>query len=120
MNETVFVPAAARFETGRVVAPDMSGEVEYETRRLAELPPSVVTDEGDFEKLVVLVETYFREGGLHLQLNHVTRETLIDAQKHPERYANLRVRVSGFSGCFVKMRKEIQDEIIARMVASVR
>ena len=84
------------------------------------VPPSVVTDEGDFEKLVVLVETYFREGGLHLQLNHVTRETLIDAQKHPERYANLRVRVSGFSGCFVKMRKEIQDEIIARMVASVR
>ena len=84
------------------------------------VPPSVVTDEGDFEKLVILVETYFREGGMHLQLNHVTRETLIDAQKHPEKYANLRVRVSGFSGYFVKMRKEIQDEIIARLVASVR
>ena len=84
------------------------------------VPPSCTTDEGDFEKLVVLVETYFRQGGYHLQLNHVTRETLIDAQKHPEKYANLRVRVSGFSGYFVKMRKEIQDEIIARLVASVR
>ena len=82
--------------------------------------PTVLTDETDFEKLVILVETYFREGGLHLQLNHVSRETLVDAQKHPERYPNLRVRVSGFSGYFVKMRREIQDEIIARTVASVR
>ena len=40
--------------------------------------------------------------------------------QHPEKYANLRVRVSGFSGYFVKMRKEVQDEIIARLVASVR
>ena len=84
------------------------------------VPPSVVTDDGDFEKLVILVETYFREGGMHLQLNHISRETLIDAQKHPEKYANLRVRVSGFSGYFVKMRKEIQDEIIARTVTTVR
>ena len=84
------------------------------------VPPSVVTDDGDFEKLVILVETYFREGGLHLQLNHVSREMLIDAQKHPERYQNLRVRVSGFSGYFVRMRKEIQDEIIARTVTAVR
>ena len=82
--------------------------------------PSVVTDEGDFEKLVILVETYFREGGYHLQLNHVSRETLIDAQKHPEKYPNLRVRVSGFSGYFVRMKKTIQDEIIARTVTSVR
>ena len=82
--------------------------------------PTVLTDETDFEKLVILVETYFREGGLHLQLNHISRETLIEAQKHPEKYPNLRVRVSGFSGYFVKMRKEIQDEIIARTVASVR
>jgi formate C-acetyltransferase len=84
------------------------------------VPPSVVTDDGDFEKLVVMVETYFRMGGLHLQLNHVSRETLIDAQKHPEKYPNLRVRVSGFSGYFVRFKKTIQDEIIARTVTSVR
>ena len=82
--------------------------------------PTVLTDETDFEMLVILVETYFRKGGRHLQLNHVSRETLVDAQKHPEKYPNLRVRVSGFSGYFVKMRKEIQDEIIARTVAAVR
>ena len=82
--------------------------------------PTVLTDETDFEKLVILVETYFREGGMHLQLNHVSRETLVDAQRHPEKYPNLRVRVSGYSGYFVKMRREIQDEIIARTVTSVR
>ena len=82
--------------------------------------PSVVTDDGDFEKLVILVETYFRKGGQHIQLNHVSRETLIDAQKHPEKYANLRVRVSGFSGYFVRFKKTIQDEILARTVSSVR
>jgi formate C-acetyltransferase len=82
--------------------------------------PTVLTNDTDFEMLVVLVETYFREGGIHLQLNHISRETLIDAQRHPEKYPDLRVRVSGFSGYFVRMSKSIQDEIIARTVASVR
>ena len=82
-----------------------------------QLPASTVSDDKEFEKVVVLIETYFREGGIHLQLNHVSRETLIDAQKHPEKYPNLRVRVSGFSGYFVRMKKSIQDEIIARTVA---
>lgn len=81
------------------------------------LPASTVCDDSEFEKVVILVETYFREGGMHLQLNHVSRETLIDAQKHPEKYPNLRVRVSGFSGYFVRFKKTIQDEIIARTVA---
>lgn len=80
------------------------------------LPASTVSDDREFEKVVALVETYFREGGIHLQLNHVSRETLIDAQRHPERYPHLRVRVSGFSGYFVRMKKSIQDEVIARTV----
>lgn len=84
------------------------------------LPASTVSDDAEFEKVVILVETYFREGGVHLQLNHVSRETLIDAQKHPEKYPNLRVRVSGFSGYFVRLRKTTQDEIIARTVSSLR
>lgn len=81
------------------------------------LPPSTASDERDFEKAVALVETYFREGGMHLQLNHVTRETLLDAQRHPEKYPDLRVRVSGFSGYFVRFKKTTQDEIIGRTVA---
>ncbi len=80
------------------------------------LPASTVSDDNEFEKVVLLVETYFSEGGMHLQLNHVSRETLIDAQQHPEKYPTLRVRVSGFSGYFVRMKKTTQDEIIARMV----
>ena len=84
------------------------------------LPGTYLTDEGDFEKAVALVETYFRLGGIHLQLNCVSRETLIDAQKHPEKYPDLRVRVSGFSGYFVRLPKSIQDEVISRTVASVR
>ena len=79
------------------------------------LPELTITNEAVFEKLVAMVEVYFREGGLHLQMNHVSRETLIDAQKHPENYLNLRVRVSGFSGCFVQLKKTIQDEIIERL-----
>ncbi len=81
------------------------------------LPASTAHDDSEFEKVVILVETYFRMGGIHLQLNHVSRETLIDAQRHPEKYPNLRVRVSGFSGYFVRMRKTTQDEIIARTEA---
>ena len=84
------------------------------------LPGTYLTDEGDFEKAVILVETYFRIGGIHLQLNYVSRETLIDAQRHPEKYPDLRVRVSGFSGYFVRLPKTIQDEIISRTVVSVR
>ena len=84
------------------------------------LPGTYLTDPGEFEKAVAMVETYFRLGGIHLQLNCVSRETLIDAQRHPEKYPDLRVRVSGFSGYFVRLPKTIQDEIISRMVASVR
>lgn len=83
------------------------------------LPETVLTDGRDFEKLVALVETYFREGGLHLQLNHVSRETLLAAQKTPEKYADVRVRISGFSGYFVRFKKTIQDEVISRTVSPV-
>jgi len=61
-----------------------------------------------------LVETYFEQGGMEIQFNVVDRETLLDAQKHPENYPNLVVRVSGFSAYFVLLYKELQDDIIAR------
>ncbi|MBQ6104283.1 MAG: hypothetical protein IJL06_11500, partial [Kiritimatiellae bacterium] len=75
-----------------------------------------VRNEESFEKLVDLVETYFREGGLHLQLNHVSREELLDAKAHPEDHASLRVRVSGFSAYFTTLSPAIQDDILARTV----
>jgi len=61
-----------------------------------------------------LVESYFALGGLEIQFNVVSRETLINAQKNPEQYRNLVVRVSGFSAYFTSLDKTLQDEIIAR------
>lgn len=61
-----------------------------------------------------LVETYFMMGGLEVQFNVVSRETLLEAQKHPEQYQDLIVRVSGFSAYFVTLDRVLQDEIIAR------
>ena len=61
-----------------------------------------------------LIETYFDDGGLEVQFNVVSKDTLIKAQQEPERYGNLVVRVSGYSAYFVKLDKELQDEIIMR------
>lgn len=75
---------------------------------------STVRDDEAFEKLVLLVETYFKEGGLHLQLNHISREELLKAQAEPDAYKSLRVRVSGFSANFVDLNRDLQDNVIAR------
>ena len=68
---------------------------------------------------MLLIETYFREGGLHLQLNHVSAEDLKAAQKDPDKYKSLRVRVSGFSATFVDLKESLQNNVIARTVAEV-
>jgi formate C-acetyltransferase len=61
-----------------------------------------------------LVRTYFELGGMHLQVNVVDKETLLDAQRNPEKHPGLMVRVAGYSAYFNDLMKEIQDEIIAR------
>ncbi len=78
------------------------------------LDEKLIRDDAQFEKLVKLFETYFRAGGTHFQLAYVSREELIRAKAEPEKYRNLRVRVSGFSEYFVTLRSALQDEIIAR------
>lgn len=75
--------------------------------------PTIQDPEG-FERFVLAVETYFREGGLHLQLNHVSREELLAARREPDKYKSLRVRVSGFSAPFVSLDEAIQNNVIAR------
>ena len=80
---------------------------------------ATVRDDEGFEKLVSLIEIYFREGGLHVQLNHVAAEDLIAAKKEPDKYKSIRVRVSGFSATFVKLSEAIQDNVIARTVNKV-
>ena len=76
--------------------------------------PSFFATEHHRKALRHLVDTYFALGGMEVQFNVVDRKTLLDAQKYPERYQDLVVRVSGFSAYFNDLQTSIQDEIIAR------
>jgi len=71
-------------------------------------------DDASFEKLVRVMETYFKMGGLHFQLNYVSPEDLKKAKANPVEYKSLRVRVSGFSDYFRNLNVDLQDEIISR------
>ena len=66
------------------------------------------------DNLVQMLDSYVGEDGYHLNVNVFNRETLLDAQAHPERHQNLMVKVCGFSARFVSLSKRFQDEVIAR------
>jgi pyruvate formate-lyase/glycerol dehydratase family glycyl radical enzyme len=76
--------------------------------------PRLLEGEKGIENLAHLVRTYFRLGGHHIQFNVVDAVTLRDAQKHPEDYRDLIVRVAGYSDYFCDLSRALQDEIIAR------
>lgn len=76
--------------------------------------PSALASEGDLRKLSYLIRTYLNGGGKHTQFNVVDKQTLIDAQQHPDQYRDLIIRVAGYSTYFVHLTKPVQDEIIRR------
>jgi pyruvate formate-lyase/glycerol dehydratase family glycyl radical enzyme len=76
--------------------------------------PSALKGTEDLRKLSSLIKTYFSLGGKHVQFNVVSKDTLLEAQRHPEEHRDLVVRVAGYSAYFVQLTKTVQDEIIER------
>ena len=66
------------------------------------------------DNLVHLLDAYVADGGHHLNVNVFNRETLLDAQAHPENYKSLVVRVAGYSALFTTLSRSLQDDIINR------
>ena len=76
--------------------------------------PSALSGTKGLDDFVALIRSYFDQKGMHMQFNVVSRETLLDAQKHPENYQHLVVRVAGYSALFTTLSRSLQDDIINR------
>lgn len=84
------------------------------------MTPQMLSTEENRQKLELLIKTFFnRLHGYHVQYNIVSKETLIDAQKHPEKHKDLIVRVAGYSAFFNVLSKKTQDDIIGRTEQSL-
>ena len=76
--------------------------------------PSALKGQQGLQNFVSLIRTFFDKKGMHMQFNVVSKETLLDAQKHPENYKTLVVRVAGYSALFTTLSRSLQDDIINR------
>ena len=76
--------------------------------------PKVLEDEKGLRSLAELIRVYFNLGGKHIQFNVIDSRTLREAQRDPEKYANLVVRVAGYSAFFTQLHRDVQDDIIER------
>ena len=76
--------------------------------------PSALSGTAGLDNFVALIRTFFDRKGMHMQFNVVSKETLLDAQLHPENYQHLVVRVAGYSALFTTLSRSLQDDIISR------
>lgn len=76
--------------------------------------PSALAGREGLEKFTALIRSYFDQKGMHMQFNVIDRDTLLDAQKNPEKYKHLVVRVAGYSALFTTLSRSLQDDIIRR------
>lgn len=81
---------------------------------------TTIENEEDIGRLGDFIETYFRMGGMQIQFNIMSYEMLIDAKKHPEKYPELMVRVSGYSAYFKDLNEAMKDELIRRTEYNLR
>ena len=81
---------------------------------LSVVPAALGTEANRLDRGVGALDAYFASGGFHVNINVLNRETLQDAMKHPEKYPQLTIRVSGYAVNFVRLTKEQQMDVINR------
>lgn len=112
-------PAAGRDVSGPTAAANSVARLDHYiasngTLYNMKFHPSALKGRAGLESFVALVQGYFDQKGSHMQFNVVSRDTLLDAQKHPENYRSLVVRVAGYSALFTTLSRSLQDDIINR------
>ena len=112
-------PAAGRDVKGPTAAANSVSKLDHSiasngTLYNMKFHPSALKGMEGLENFVALIRAYFDQKGSHVQFNVVSRETLYDAQQHPENYKNLVVRVAGYSALFTSLSRSLQDDIINR------
>ena len=90
------------------------GDHSYVQALNQKFPKSIIKTDADIEKLAALTNAFLGAGGTHIQYNLVDNEELLEAQKKPDEYKDLLVRVGGFSAYFVQLSQQIQNDIILR------
>lgn len=112
-------PAAGRDSRGPTAAANSVSRLDHAiasngTLYNMKFHPSALAGTAGLQNFVALIRGYFDQKGSHMQFNVVSRETLLDAQKHPENYKSLVVRVAGYSALFTTLSRSLQDDIIRR------